>query len=299
MDRLILHNDRIIPIEEVHLSPLQAGLLTGLGVFTTLRLYRGQPFRFDLHWHRVARDARRLEIPLCFEEPAVRRAIVRLAAVNNRQEGAVRVSFIKNSGGLWTSPPDCPPTDLLAFTYELRAWPAVHRLRMQPMAIFAAGIYSGTKMLSWAPNTALFDKARADGFDDALLLNERGQLVECTSANVFLVRVGQVSTPPLSSGCLAGVTRSILFEIAPTVGVRIIEQDLTPEDLASAQECFVSSTTRQVAAVGHINPGWDYSAPGPVTRALEEAFARYVADAGGVRVATAEPGLELNSDTRP
>jgi len=276
MDRLILHNDRIIPVEEVRLSPVQAGLLTGLGVFTTLRLYHGRPFHFDLHWHRMARDAHRLEVPLCFEEPTVRHAIVRLAAVNNRQEGAVRLSFIKNSGGLWTPSPDCPPTDLLAFTYELKAWPAVHRLRLQPMAIFAAGIYTGTKMLSWAPNTAFLDKARADGFDDALLLNEKGQLAECTSANVFLVRDGQVSTPPLSSGCLAGVTRSILFEIAPTAGVRIIEQDLTPEYLASAQEFFISSTTREVAAVGHISPGWDYPAPGPVTQALEEAFTRYV-----------------------
>jgi branched-chain amino acid aminotransferase len=277
MDRLILHNDRIIPIEEVCLSPLQAGLLTGLGVFTTLRLYHGRPFRFDLHWHRMARDAQRLEIPLGFEEPAVCQAIVRLAAANNRKEGAARVSFIKNSGGLWTPRPDCPPTDLLAFTYELRAWPAAHRLRLQPMAIFAAGVYTGTKMLSWAPNTALLDRARADGFDDALLLNEMGQLAECTSANVFLVRDGQVLTPPLSSGCLAGVTRSMLFEIAPMAGVRIIEQDLTPEDLASAQEFFVSSTTREVAAVSHISPRWEYRAPGPVTQALEKAFARYVA----------------------
>jgi branched-chain amino acid aminotransferase len=276
MDRLILHNDGIIPLEEVRLSPAQAGLLTGLGVFTTLRLYHGQPFRFDLHWHRMACDAHRLEIPLCFEQLAVRHAIVQLAAVNNRKEGAVRVSFIKNSGGLWTPPPDSPPTDLLAFTYELRTWPAAQRLRLQPMAIFAAGIYAGTKMLSWAPNTALLDKARADGFDDALLLNEKGQLAECTSANIFLVRDGHVSTPPLSSGCLAGVTRSMLFEIAPKAGVRIIEQDLTPEDLASAQEFFISSTTREVAAVGHISPGWDHPAPGPVTQALEEGFKRYV-----------------------
>jgi branched-chain amino acid aminotransferase len=276
MDRLILHNDRIIPIEEVRLSPVQAGLLTGLGVFSTLRLYHGQPFRFDLHWHRLARDADRLEVALCFDEPAVRHAIVQLAVVNNRKEGAVRVSLIKNSGGLWTPPPDCPPTDLLAFTYELKAWPAVHRLLLQPAGIFAAGIYAGTKMLSWASNTAFLDKARANGFDDALLLNEKGHLAECTSANVFLVRGDQVFTPALSSGCLAGVTRSILFEIAPTAGVRIIEQDLTPQDLASAQEFFISSTTREVAAVGHISPSWDYPVPGPVTQVLEDAFKRYV-----------------------
>jgi branched-chain amino acid aminotransferase len=276
MDRLILHNDRIIPIEEVRLSPLQAGLLTGLGVFTTLRLYHGRPFCFDVHWQRMARDARRLEIRLCFAEAVVHDAIIRLAAVNNRAEGAARVSLIKNWGGLWTARPDCPPTDLLAFTYQLKAWPPIHRLRLQPMAVFAASIYAGIKTLSWGPNTALLDKARADGFDDALLLNEKGQLTECTSANIFLIRDGQVLTPPLSSGCLAGVTRSVLFAIAPTAGVKVIEQDLTPEDLTSAEEFFIGSTTREVAAVGHISPGWDHPAPGPVTRALEEAFRRHV-----------------------
>ncbi len=276
MDRLILHNHRLVPIDEMRLSPLQAGLLTGLGVFTTLRLYRGQPFRFDLHWHRMARDAGRLDVPLCYQEPEVRRAIVELASANGRVEGAARVSFIKNSGGLWTPPPGHPPTDLVAFTYELREWPAVHRLRLQPNGIFAAGVYAGAKMLSWAPNTAFFDKARAEGFDDALLLNEKGQLAECTSANIFLVRGNQVFTPPVSSGCLEGVTRDILFAIAPTIGVKIAEQDLTVDDLSSAEEFFISSTTREAAAVGHISPQWNYPAPGPVTQALEEAFRSYV-----------------------
>jgi branched-chain amino acid aminotransferase len=276
MDRLVVHNDRIVPLEEIRFSPSQAGLLTGLGVFTTLRLYRGQPFRFDLHWHRMAHDAERLDVPLCYEESAVRKAIVRLARTNARQEGAVRLSFIKNSGGLWTPPVDHPPTDLLAFTYELKAWPAVHRLCLQPMAIFAAGIYAGAKMLSWAPNTSTLDRARADGFDDALLLNEKNQLAECTSANIFLARSGQVLTPALSSGCLAGVTRDVLIEIAPTAGVKIIEQNLTTDDLTSAEEFFISSTTREVAAVGHIAPRWDYPAPGPVTQVLAEAFRKYV-----------------------
>jgi branched-chain amino acid aminotransferase len=276
MDRLILHNYRVIPVEEIRLSPAQAGLLTGLGVFTTLRLYRGQPFRFDLHWQRMARDVNRLGVPLCYEEPAVREAIIRVANANGRQEGAVRLSFIKNSGGLWSPPPNHPPTDLLAFTYELKTWPAVHRLRLQPMAIFAAGVYAGAKMLSWAPNTAFLDKARADGFDDAVLLNEKGQLAECTSANIFLVRDNRALTPPLSSGCLAGVTREILFDIAPSAGVRIVEQDLATDDLSSAHEFFISSTTREVAAVGHISPRWDYPAPGPVTNDLAEAFRKYV-----------------------
>jgi branched-chain amino acid aminotransferase len=131
-------------------------------------------------------------------------------------------------------------------------------------------------MLSWVPHAAVLERVHAEGFDDALLLNEKGRLAECTSANIFLVRDGRVLTPPLSSGCLAGITREVLFEVAPKVGIEIVERDLSPEDLARVQEVFISSTTREVAAVGSISPNWTYPAPGAVTQSLEQAFRSYV-----------------------
>jgi branched-chain amino acid aminotransferase len=122
----------------------------------------------------------------------------------------------------------------------------------------------------------LFERARADGFDDVLLLNEAGQLAECTSANVFVARAGEVLTPPLSSGCLPGVTREILLEIAPAAGVLIIERELATADLSQAQEVFISSTTREVAPVASIAPDWDFGKPGELTLRLEAAFQRYL-----------------------
>jgi branched-chain amino acid aminotransferase len=277
MDTLILHNDQIVPLKEAHLSPGQVGLLMGWGIFTTLRIYRGVPFAFERHWARMARDAQRLEIPMSYQQDAVARAVVELARANQRPEGMARVSFVKNRGGLWAQAEDLPPTDLLIFTRELVAWPAAHRLQVQPMGIFSAGRYAGAKMLSWVPHAAVLEGAHAEGFDDALLLNEKGQLAECTSANVFLVRGRKVLTPPLSSGCLAGITREILFEVAPRAGIELREQELTPDDLSSADEVFISSTTREVAAVGTISPDWDYPAPGKVALTLENAFKEYIA----------------------
>jgi branched-chain amino acid aminotransferase len=276
MDSLIFHNGRIVPLKEVHLSPGQVGLLTGWGVFTTLRLYRGLPFAFERHWKRMARDAERLQLSMQYSEETVRRAVAELARVNHRPEGMARVSFVKNSGGLWSQAEDLPASDLLIFTRELVPWPAAHRLRLQPMGIFAGGQYAGTKMLSWVPHAAVLERTHGEGFDDALLLNERGQLAECTSANIFVVREGKVLTPPLSSGCLEGITRQVLFAIAPGAGVELVEQELTPDDLSAAQEVFVSSTTREVAAVGTISPNWTYPAPGKTTQALETAFTNYV-----------------------
>jgi branched-chain amino acid aminotransferase len=276
MDSLIFHNGRIVPLKEVRLSPGQVGLLTGWGVFTTLRLYRGLPFAFERHWKRMARDAERLQLSMQYSEETVRRAVADLAKANHRPEGMARVSFVKNSGGLWSQAEGLPLSDLLIFTRELVPWPAAHRLRLQPMGIFAGGQYAGAKMLSWVPHAAVLERTHGEGFDDALLLNERGQLAECTSANIFVVREGKVLTPPLSSGCLEGITRQVLFEVGPTAGIELVEQELTPDDLSTAQEVFVSSTTREVAAVGAISPNWTYPAPGKTTQALEAAFTNYV-----------------------
>lgn len=248
----------------------------GWGVFTTLRIYRGVPFAFERHWARLQRDAGRLEVSIKYEPKVVKQAIVDLAQANHRPEGMVRVSFVKNAGGLWAQADDHPATDLLVFTRELVPWPTGHRLRLQPMGIFSAGLYAGTKMLSWVPHTAVLEKAHAGGFDDALLLNEKGQLAECTSANIFLVRISKVLTPPLSSGCLPGITREILLEIAPAAGIEVVEQELAPEDISSADEVFITSTTREVAAVESISPSWTFPVPRKTTQALQRIFQAYI-----------------------
>lgn len=280
MDPLILHNDGVIPLAEARLSPGQAGLLAGWGVFTTLRLYRGQPFEFHRHWERMTRDAVRLGIPMIYRESAVEGGIVELARANTRPEGMARVWFVRNQGGLWADSVPRPATDLLVFTRDLVPWPAEHRLLVVPHVIYSAGVLAGAKMLSWAQNSLLAERARAQGYDDALLLNERGELAECTSANVFLVTGGKVLTPPLSSGCLAGVTRDVLFEIAPRAGIELGEQALTPDDLARAEELFISSTTREVAGVAFVasaqGAAKKWQVPGRTTAALESAFQRYV-----------------------
>jgi branched-chain amino acid aminotransferase len=252
------------------------GLLMGWGVFTTLRIYEGRPFAFGRHWARMRHDAERLGMNLTHAQEAVRLAVIRLAEANNRPEGMARVSFVKNHGGLWGQVGNRPETDLLIFTRELVRWPAIHRLKLQPRALYSATRLAGVKMLSWVQNAALLEQAHTEGFDDVLLLNESGQIAECTSANVFLVRGGIVLTPPLSTGCLPGVTREVLREVVPGAGFELLEENLTPEDLSSAAEVFISSTTREVAAVGSIDAQWLYHAPGKTTVTIEQSFKDYV-----------------------
>ena len=124
MDRLIFHNDRVLPLEDAHLSPGQTGLLMGWGIFTTLRVYQGVPFAVERHWTRLVRDSGHLAMNLDgYGLAGLRRAVVELVRANQRPEVTARVSFIKNSGGLWAQAENCPPVDLLVFTREVTTWP--------------------------------------------------------------------------------------------------------------------------------------------------------------------------------
>ena len=143
------------------------------------------------------------------------------------------------------------------------------------------------KSTSWLPNVWAVAEAQQEGFDEVVLLNERGEIAECTAANIFAVKNGKVYTPPLNSGCLEGVTRGILFEIAPETGVGVIQQALRPEDLYSADEVFISSTNRNLLGVGEINGHKIAAAPGPITRQLDELFDAHVADYVTRRLASA------------
>jgi branched-chain amino acid aminotransferase len=275
MDSIIFHNDCTVALEDAHLSPGQIGLLTGWGVFTTLILYHGEPFAFERHWARMIRDAKRIRVPISADREDIQKVVVELARANKRDEGMARVSFVRNTGGPWADAPGHPPTDVLVFTRELTAWPSAHRLMLEPAGIYSTSEFAGTKILSWVEHASAYEKAHVAGFDDALMANEKGQLAECSSANFFLVREGAVLTPPLSSGCLPGITREILLEIAPQAGIKILEQPLTIKDLSSAEEVFITSTTREVAPVEAIGPNWKFPAPGRLTRALSKAFREY------------------------
>jgi len=157
MDSLIYHNDRIIPLADARLSPGQMGLLMGWGVFTTLRIYQGVPFAFDRHWERMAHDAERLGIVLDYQQQAVWEAIVKLAAANQRPEGAARLSLSRIRAECGLTHPGCPATDLLIFTRELTAWPASHKLLLVPDGIFSHGKLAGQKCFPGCRTPALWN----------------------------------------------------------------------------------------------------------------------------------------------
>jgi branched-chain amino acid aminotransferase len=283
--RHVFHNGHIVPIEQVRLSPGQAGLLCGWGLFTTLHIVQGEPFAFERHWRRLERDAVRTRVPFPFDPQHVRAQLRELVRINEVREGSARIYMIYNQVGFWQSSEPLPPVDLLLYTAGLPSHREPTRLTITDHGRHAASPLSGVKVTSWLQNVWSLQGAQQRGYDETVMLNERGEVAECTAANIFCVRKGAVLTPPLSSGCLEGVTRSILLEIASAAGVQVHEQPLRLEDFYAADEVFISSTNRSLVGVGEIEGHKFPAAPGPVTQRLEGAFRAYIEEY--VRAATA------------
>jgi branched-chain amino acid aminotransferase len=285
--RFVVHNDRLLPIEEVRLSPGQAGLLSGWGLFTTVRVVEGEAFAFERHWKRLQKDAARTHVPFPFDAARVRLKLQELFRANQVREGCARIYAVYNKVGFWQSAENFPEVDLILYTAGLPSYHEPARLGLREHGRHAASPLAGVKVTSWLNNVWNLAETQQRGFEEVVLLNERGEVAECTAANIFCVKAGRVFTPPLSSGCLEGVTRAVLLEIAPEAGVPCEEKTLRPDDLFSAEEVFISSTNRNLLAVGEVEGHKFAAAPGPVTQRLEQAFAAYVADYVGRRAARA------------
>jgi len=275
LHRYILHNETICEASDPVLSPGQVGLLSGWGVFTTLRVSDGVLFAFERHWARIMRDAASFHVPIPDDAGKVRRQLHELVDANRAYNSTLRLAIVRNGGGMWADPAPRRPSDLIALTADSKEWGVGVKLARQANARHAASPFAGTKILSWSMNLTWLESAQRRGFDEVVLLNERGEVAECTSANIFVANGNQVWTPPLSSGCLPGITRELLLGEVKAPGIQLGEKALLPAELESADEVFITSTTRNLLPVLQI----EEKKVGRTDRArvaLQKAFAEFV-----------------------
>lgn len=275
MHRYLLHNDDIRDTTAQDLSAGQVGLLNGWGVFSTIRVYDGVMFAWERHWTRMHTDAGRMRVPFPQDRDWLAQRLHRLIEANRAFNATLRVAVIRNRGGMFEGPGPMGEFDIVAFTADVKDWGATVKLGVIPNARHAASEFAGTKNLSWSENLTWYERAHERGLDEVVLLNERGEVSECTSANIFAVEGVEVWTPPLSSGCLPGVTRALLLEEIRVPGVHVGEKTLLPADLERASEIFITSSTREMLPVVSIeglkfgpHPGRSY----PVREQLQSAF---------------------------
>ena len=283
LHRHILHNGVIREVSEPVLSPGQSGLLSGWGVFSTLRVADGVLFAFERHWARIRRDAAAFHISVPDDAGEVQRQLLELVEANQAHNAALRLAIVRNGPGMWADPSVGRASDLIALTADSKDWGDSVKLAYVRDARHAASPFAGTKILSWAMNLTWLESVQSRGFDEAILLNERGEVAECTSANIFIANGSQVWTAPLSSGCLPGITREVLLGDIHLPGIAIGEKTLMPADLESADEVFITSTTRNLLPVLQIEEkkvGRSERALQALERAFSEFVKGYVAEHG-------------------
>lgn len=274
MHRFLLHNGQIHATSEKLISPGQVGFLNGWGVFSTLRIFDGVLFAYERHWARMHKDAELLHVPMPADSEELRRHLLALIEANGAYNSTLRVAIVRNRGGFFEGEGIERDYDVVAFTTDLHHWGRGVRLAVQADARHGACPLAGAKITSWAHNLTWLENARRRGFDEVLLLDEHGRVSECTSANVFAATPEGVLTPPLSSGCLPGVTREVLLREAVVPSVPVIEKHLTVEDLHRARAVFITSTTRELLPVASLEDT-PLNQDDHARTALQDAFSSY------------------------
>ncbi len=278
----LLHNGEVRRTSEALVAPGQVGFMNGWGVFSTLRVADGVLFAWDRHYRRLQRDAERMHIPFLQSSEELRSDLMKLVSANMALNATLRLAIMRNRGGLFEAPGLTRDADVIAFTADLSDWGAGVKLGYMPNARFGGSPFAGTKYTSWGENLTLYEMAHQRGLDEFVLLNEVGQVSECTSANIFAIQGDSVWTPPLSSaGCLAGITRALLLEEVHVPGLRISERELTPSELEASDAVFITSSTRDLMPVVSID-GLQLSQSPEQLSLLQDQFrqlrSRYVAE---------------------
>lgn len=279
-------NGRIVCGAQARLPVTDRGLLYGDGLLDTLRIYECHPFMLTQHLARLKRSARALGIPLRGDTAFWRRAIARLLDANRMDSGAVRLTLTRGTApGLY--PPQWPtPTTFL----QIRAIdPALPRRQRRGVAVrvvpFARGpaMLAEHKTLAYLPAVLAQREARRHRAFDGLYSNEDGSVTEATTANLFVIHRGRLVTP--ARDILPGVARGLVLQLARDMGIGIDLQPISRATLRGAGEIFLTSSVVEVLPVCRVDDRpVATGTPGPLTRALQAAYAESVSQARGRKV---------------
>ena len=250
-------------------SPIDHAIIVGDGVFETLKVVDGVPFALTRHLGRLKRSADGLGLPEP-DDGLVRRAVAETLAAD-REAGRLRITWSSGPGPLGSDRGGGPGT-LLVASSPGTVWPKTVRVHLCEWTRNERGALTGLKTTSYAENVRALEAAHQREASEALLTNTQGRLCEGTGTNVFLLVDGRLVTPPLSSGCLAGITRELVLELT-----EVVEREIEPAEFAVASEAFLTSSTREVGAISAVDDTVLPEGPGPVTAELTAAFAVLVA----------------------
>ena len=245
MEQIVYLNGSLVPRSQAKISPFDLGFLYGYGLFETMRAYSGHIFRLGVHLERLTRSAAQLGMPLSASE--LKKACYDTLKANKLSDARIRLTVSMGEGEATPDPPKHPqPTVLIIATNYTP--PSAETYRNGYKAVVASmrqnsqSPLSRLKTANYLNNILARKEARGKGADEAILFNERNYLCEGSTSNIFLVARGNLITPNEESGCLPGITRQIVIELATELSIRVTEREIRLEELLNADEAFFTSS---------------------------------------------------------
>jgi branched-chain amino acid aminotransferase len=236
-------------------SVFDHGLLYGDGIFEGIRFYNGRVFRLEEHLERLWNSARSicLDIPMTRQE--MTKALLETIRQNHLREGYVRLVVTRGVGNLGLNPEQCKNPSVIIIVATIALYHEdFYRKGLSIVTVATrrsnpASLNPAVKSLNYLNNVMARIEANLSGADEALMLNDAGNVAECTADNVFIIKHGHIFTPPITAGALRGITRSVVFDIGAEFDIKVIEADFTRHDIFVADECFLTGTAAEIIPV--------------------------------------------------
>lgn len=282
MQRQIYMNGSLVPQDEAKVSVFDHGLLYGDGIFEGLRSYGGRVLRLEEHIDRLYDSAKAiwLEIPIARQEMAD--AVDATVAANEIEDGYIRLIVTRGAGTLGLDPRRCKDPQVIIIADSITLYPqecydeGLEIITSSVIRNHPAALSPRIKSLNYLNNILAKIEGIQAGCIEALMLNHKGEVAECTGDNIFLVRDGKLTTPPLDAGILDGVTRNLVIELAENSGIEVREAAITKHDVYIAHECFLTGTAAEVIPVVKVDSRTiGDGKPGPVSKKLKQRFEQY------------------------
>ncbi|HWL53649.1 MAG TPA: branched-chain-amino-acid transaminase [Chthoniobacteraceae bacterium] len=271
---------------DAKISVFDHGLLYGDGVFEGIRFYNGRIFRFEEHIDRLYDSGRAIamnNIPLSREE--MMEAVLATCRENGLSDGYIRLVVTRGVGDLGLNPKLCPKPTVIIIAAGIKLYAAELYERGLDMVTCATrriapgALSPAIKSLNYLNN--ILAKIEAGNAGEGLMLNEQGYVAECTGDNIFIVKNGQITTPPVSAGALDGITRRVVLELGKELGYEIREPNISRYDIFTSDECFLTGTAAEIIPVVSLDGRpIGNCRPGPVTAKFIERFRELTRSSG-------------------
>jgi len=252
-------NGKYFSEKNAKVSVFDHGLLYGDGVFEGIRAYNGRVFRLAEHVERLFDSARSILLQIPISQKQMIKAVVQTCRVNKIRNGYIRLVVTRGVGSLGLNPHTCKKPSIIIIADKIQVYPeALYKRGLNIITVPTArnlhsALNPAIKSLNYLNNVMAKIEALNSGFEEAVMLNAQGFVAECTADNIFVVKNGHLTTPPLSAGALYGITRGVVIDLAGQNGLSVSQPDITRYDLFTADECFLTGTGAEIIAVVQID----------------------------------------------